>query len=147
MGHFVADLTFMTYNGFLDTGNLIHHLMGISTYVCTGYLQHNFNALSLNILPAEISNIQMNLREVFKRMGWRYTKTYYINEWQYFIFYVICRSIWIPLCYYPIYNCSTTNPVVMIIYPLHIVMNFYYVSNVIALAKSRMREVKKLEKA
>jgi len=36
-GHFVWDCIFMKYHGFLDTGNLIHHVMGIVSYYFTAY--------------------------------------------------------------------------------------------------------------
>jgi len=79
--HFIWDMAFMKYHGFLDTGNLIHHVMGIVTYYFTAFQQYNHNLMCLNILPAEMSNINMHLREVYKRIGWRYTWAYYINEY------------------------------------------------------------------
>ena len=36
-GHFTWDMIFMKYNGFLDMGNLIHHVMGIVSYGFTGF--------------------------------------------------------------------------------------------------------------
>lgn len=36
-GHFTWDMIFMKYNGFLDTGNLIHHCFGLVTYAFTFY--------------------------------------------------------------------------------------------------------------
>lgn len=147
MAHFIWDVVFMKYYGFLDMGNLIHHLMGISTYLFTIYGQHNHNLLCLNILPAEFSNVNMHLREIYKRLGMRYTWAYYVNEYQYCFTYIVCRSIWIPACFYWIYTCDTTNPVVMIIYPLHCVMSWYYVSMLPPMIKARNRELKKMTEA
>jgi hypothetical protein len=137
----------MKYNGFLDTGNLIHHVMGISTYLTTAYQQHNFNLLALNLLPAEFSNVSMHLREIYKRIGLRYTWAYYFNEYQYCFTYIVCRSIWIPACFYWMYTCDTLNPVVLIIYPLHCVMSWYYVSMLPKLVKMRNRELKQIKDA
>lgn len=76
----VADGIFMKYNGFLDNGNFWHHVFGFLGYSSSAYLQHNLGFLAMVLFPAEISNIQMNMREVYKRVGWRYTKAYYFNE-------------------------------------------------------------------
>ena len=146
-GHFIWDCLFMKYHGFLDTGNLIHHLMGIVSYYFTAYQQYNHNLLALNILPAEFTNINMHLREVFKRIGWRYTWAFYWNEYQYCAMYILCRSLWIPACYFWIYPCSTVNPSVLIIYPLHCVMSWYYVSMLPKLIKDRTRELNNIKKA
>lgn len=146
-GHFIWDVIFMKYHGFLDTGNLIHHLMGITTYYFGAYAQYNHNLIALNILPAELTNVNMHLREVFKRIGWRYTWAYYWNEYQYCFLYIICRSIWIPACYYWMYICDTINPAVLIIYPMHCVMSWYYVSMLPKLIKMRTVELKKIKKA
>jgi hypothetical protein len=145
--HFIWDVCFMKYNGFLDTGNLIHHVMGISTYFVTAFQQHNFNLLALNLLPAEFSNVSMHLREIYKRIGWRYTWAYYFNEYQYCFTYIVCRSLWIPACYYWMYSCDTLNPVVLIIYPLHCIMSWYYVSMLPKLLKMRNRELKQIKDA
>ena len=146
-GHFIWDCIFMKYHGFLDTGNLIHHIMGIVTYYFTAYQQYNHNLLALNILPAEFTNVNMHLREVFKRIGWRYTWAYYWNEYQYCLMYIVCRSIWIPACYYWMYTCDTLNPAALIIYPLHCVMSWYYVSMLPKMIKMRTVELKKIKKA
>lgn len=143
--HFIWDVAFMKYYGFLDMGNLIHHIMGIVTYYFTAYQQHNHNLLCLNILPAEFSNVNMHLREIYKRLGMRYTWAYYFNEYQYCFTYIVCRSIWIPICYYWMYTCETLNPAVLIIYPLHCVMSWYYVSMLPPMIKARNRELKKLK--
>jgi hypothetical protein len=144
VGHFVWDVIFMKYYGFLDAGNLIHHVMGIVSYGFTMHQQYNHNLLCLNILPAEFSNVNMHLREVYKRLGMRYTWAYYVNEYQYCFMYIICRSIWIPACYYWMYPCETLNPAVFIIYPLHCLMSWYYVSMLPPMIKARNSELKKL---
>jgi len=145
--HFIWDLAFMTYNGFLDTGNLIHHTMGIVTYAFTIYQQHNFNVLVAHLLPGEFSNVNMNLREVYKRIGWRYTWAYYSNEYVYCFTYIVCRTIWIPAVYYWMYTCDTTNPAVLIIFPLHCVMSWYYVSLLPKMVKARNKELATFAKA
>lgn len=89
----------------------------------------------------------MHLREVFKRIGWRYTWAYYWNEYQYCLMYIVCRSIWIPACYYWMYTCDTINPAVLIIYPLHCVMSWYYVSMLPKMIKMRTVELGKIKKA
>jgi hypothetical protein len=88
--------------------------------------------------------MQMHMREVFKRIGWRYTKSYYCNEYQYFYLYMFCRSLWIPAMYYFMHRCDTLNPAIFVVYPLHILMSWYYVSHIPHLVKSRGRELKKI---
>ncbi len=143
--HFIWDCLFMKYHGFLDMGNLIHHIMGIVTYYFTAYQQHNHNLIALNILPAEFTNVNMHMREVLKRIGMRYTWSYYVNEYLYCFLYIICRSLWIPACYYWMYTCDTINPAVLIIYPLHCVMSWYYVSMLPKMIKVRTKEIKQIE--
>jgi hypothetical protein len=145
--HFIWDLIFMKYHKFLDTGNLIHHLMGIFGYYFTAYQQHNHNLLCLNILPAEFTNVNMHLREIYKRFGMRYTWAYYFNEYQYCLGYILCRSIWIPLCFYWIVTCDTTNPIVLFIYPMHCVMSWYYVSLLPSMIRARNKELKTFKDA
>ena len=147
IGHFIWDCAFMNYNGFLDTGNLIHHIMGIVSYAFTLYSRHNHNLLVLNILPAEFSNVNMHLREIYKRIGWRYTWAYYFNEYQYCLTYIVCRSIWIPAAYYWMYTCDTMNPAVLLLYPLHCVMSWYYVSLLPPMIKARNKELALFNKA
>lgn len=89
----------------------------------------------------------MNLREVFKRLGMRWTWAYYVNEYQYCAMYIVCRAIWIPICYYWMWGCESMNPAVLIIYPLHCLQSWYYVSMIFPMVKSRNREVKKLSAA
>jgi hypothetical protein len=99
-GHFVADMLFMWYHGFLDFGNFLHHFMGIFVYVQLFYFQHNFNQLVLHLLAAEITNVNMHIREVYRRMGWRYTWLYYVNEYQYSFMYMTIRALVIPALFY-----------------------------------------------
>lgn len=145
--HFIWDVAFMKFHGFLDMGNLIHHIMGIVTYYMTAYQQYNHNLLCLNILPAEFSNVNMHLREIYKRLGLRYSWAYYFNEYQYCFTYIVCRSIWIPAAYYWMITCDTTNPSVLIIYPLHCVMSWYYVSLLPPMIKARNKELAKFKTA
>lgn len=147
LGHFLWDCLFMKYHGFLDAGNLIHHIMGLVTYSFTAYQQHNFNLLVMNLLPAEFSNVNMHLREVYKRIGLRFSWAYYFNEYQYCFTYIVCRSIWIPICYYWMVTCETCNPAVLIIYPMHCVMSWYYVSMLPPLIKNRGKELQKIKDA
>jgi hypothetical protein len=117
--HFIWDCIFMKWYGFLDFGNLMHHVFGIITYYFTLYQQFNMNFMMLHLLPGEFTNVSMHLREVFKRLGLRYTWLFYANEYFYCTVYMICRSFWIPSVYYYVYPCETSNPAIFIIYPLH----------------------------
>lgn len=140
-----ADALFMLVNGFLTAGNLWHHIFGFVGYTTSAYLQYNLGFLSYVLFPAEISNIQMNMREVYKRMKWRYSKSYYFNEFQYLIIYFICRTTWIPSTYYFMFICETLNPFVAVIFPLHIAMNYYYSSHIPKLFKQRVGELNKIK--
>jgi len=145
--HFIWDCLFMQYHGFLDAGNLIHHGMGIISYYFSAYQQHNHNLCVLNILPAELTNVNLHLREIYRRIGWRYTWAFYWNEYQFSAMYLPIRCLWIPACYYWMYPCSTLNPAVLLIYPLHVVQGWYYVSFHPKLIKGRTREVEAIKKA
>lgn len=115
----LADFIYMLVNKFLDVGNLAHHMMGIVAYSAVFSGQQDACYFAFHILPGEISNVHMNLREVFRKIGMRYTKTYFHNEFQYLIIYLIARMLWIPSIYYFIITCPTTGLVVSIIYPIH----------------------------
>lgn len=99
-GHYISDTLFMYYHGFLDFGNLLHHFMGILAYSQGLYFQHNFYQLMPHLVVGEITNVNMHLREVYRRMGWRYTWTYYFNEYQYSYMYMLARGVLIPACFY-----------------------------------------------
>lgn len=124
------DTVFMIWEKFLDKGNLIHHLFGISTYYTIAYVGYDYTYMAMHLLPGEFSNVAMHMREILKRMGMRYTKAYYVNDFIYYFEYLACRVFWIPAIYYFVFTCPTSNPVSMIIYPLHIIMSWYYCSNI-----------------
>ena len=104
------DTVFMWTEGFLDMGNLIHHFIGVLVYYSIAYLQHDYTFMAIHLLPGELSNVAMNTREILKRMGMRYTKAYYLNDFAYYFEYLACRTVWIPSIYYYIFNCPTTGP-------------------------------------
>jgi hypothetical protein len=79
-GHLAADFVFMGVNGFLDIGNLIHHILVGGAYSLPCFTKSNGSILGFMILPGEGSNVQMNMREVIRKVGWRFTKTYYHCE-------------------------------------------------------------------
>ena len=110
-GYLFMDTVFMWHKGFLDNGNLIHHMFGVSSYILCGYNLHNFNFMCIHLLPGELSNANMHGREIIKRMGLRYSKLYYLNDYMYYCEYLVCRIFWIPALYfYFIYPCSSINP-------------------------------------
>ena len=117
--HFIWDCITMKWHGFLDGGNLMHHVFGVIAYYTILYHQFNMNVMMLHLLPAESTNVSMHLREVLKRLGYRYTWLFYANEYFYCTVYMICRTFWIPSVYYYIFPCESANPAVFIIYPLH----------------------------
>lgn len=135
------DTVFMYTEGFLDLGNLIHHILGFSVYFSLAYCQYDYTPLAIHLLPGELSNIQMNSREIIKRMGLRYTKSYYYNEFAYCITYLFCRVFWIPSIYYLIYNNPTINPVASTLYLGHVTMSWYYCSHIPGLLKQRYDEM------
>ncbi|CDW79738.1 transmembrane protein 56 [Stylonychia lemnae] len=141
-----SDLLFMLINGFLDIGNLIHHMLGLTSYSYSLYLQRDALYICLNLLPAEISNIQMNTREIFRKIGMRYTKTYFHNEFQYLIIYLLARVFWIPSILYPIFTCDSSNWIIRTLYIFHVVQSWYYCSQMVTLLKQRINEVLKLNK-
>ena len=143
-GYLLMDTVFMYTEGFLDMGNLIHHFFGVSGYYSIAFCQHNYTYMAIHLLPGEFSNVAMHGREILKRMGMRYTKLYYLNDYTYYLEYLGCRTLWIPSIYYLIFNCPTSNPVHLIIYPMHVVMSWYYCSHIPSLMIQRYKELKKI---
>jgi hypothetical protein len=145
--HLVWDLIFMKYYDMLDFGNVMHHMIGIVGYTFTVYSQHNFNVLCINLLSGEITTTAMHVRDIIRRMGWRYTMTFYANDFFYAFGYMFCRSWWLPSAYYWIYPCETINPTVFIMYPIHCIQSWYYVCKLPKMVTMRNWEIKKLERS
>jgi len=145
--HFIWDCIFMKWHGFLDMGNLVHHLFGIISYYFSLYYQHNLNFPMLHLLPAEFSNVSMHMREILKRLGMRFTWSYYFNDYLYSVLYIFCRTFWIPSVYYYIFPCETANPAILIIYPFHCLQSWYYVSCLPKMWLDRNKERRQLRDA
>lgn len=143
--YLTLDTVFMWAEGFLDTGNLIHHFFGISVYYSIAYVGYDYTFMAMHLLPGEFSNVAMHMREILKRMGLRYTKLYYLNDFTYYFEYLGCRVIWIPSIFYFIFTCPTSNPVSLIIYPMHVVMSWYYCTNIPPMIMQRYKEYKKIQ--
>jgi hypothetical protein len=144
MAVFIWDLVFMQYYNFLDTGNFIHHFMGIVAYSQGLFFQHNLYQLVPHLAFAEVTNVNMHVRDVYRRMGWRYTWSYYCNEYIYSAIYMFARTILIPACYYYQAVCPSTNPIQKVLFILHIFINFYYVVKFPNLVAARNKERKQL---
>lgn len=142
----LADLIFMIVNGFLDVGNLLHHMLGICGYSAVFLSQRDASYFAFHILPGEISNIQMNMREVFRKIGLRYTKLYFHNEFQYLVIYLIARMFWIPSIYYFMFTCPSAGSVISVLYPIHCVQSFYYCLQMMKLLNQRWTEMNKIYK-
>ncbi|CDW86390.1 transmembrane protein 56 [Stylonychia lemnae] len=145
--YLVMDGIFMWTEGFLDGGNLMHHVFGIMGYYAIAYFQHDYTHMALHMVPAEFSNVPMHMREILKRMGMRYTWSYYINDFAYYLTYFMCRGFWIPSVYYFIFTCKSSNPVTLVIYPLHVIMSWYFCSFIPAMAQQRIDEINKINQA
>jgi hypothetical protein len=89
----------------------------------------------------------MHIREILKRFGMRYTRAYYFNEYFYSYLYMLCRGLLIPSIYYLIWTCESAGPIWVILYPIHLFQNFYYVSLLPKMIKVRKAEEVKLAKA
>jgi hypothetical protein len=101
----------------------------------------------IHVAFGDATNASMHLREILKRFGLRYTWSYYANEYYYCITYMICRGLCIPFIYYIFWTCDSSGPFVLIFFPIHIVQNWYYVSQLPKLIKVRNTERAKLMKA
>jgi hypothetical protein len=120
-GHFIIDLVYMQYKGFLDMGNLIHHSFGLGTYFLFLVTPNHGNFLAFIMWPGEWSNVAMHYREILKKIGWRYTTTYYLNEKYYFLSYIFGRTVVYGYgLVFHMYNCSEIWLCLKIIFPLHI---------------------------
>lgn len=116
----------MTVYGFLDFGNAMHHTLGVVSYTYAFYTQKDLGYLSFHLFPGEVSNIQMNLRELLRKIGLRYSKAYFFNEFNYMIVYLLARMFWIPSIYYFIFSCPESGIVISILYPVHCLQSLYY---------------------
>jgi len=101
----------------------------------------------IHVVPTEATNAAMHLREILKRLGMRYTLSYYFNEYFYSYMYMLCRGLIIPCIFYLYWNCESTGPIMLALYPPHILQNFYYVSLLPKMVKTRKGEEVKLQKA
>ena len=88
----------------------------------------------------------MNLREIFRKIGMRYTKAYFVNEYLYLVPYIIARGIWIPCIYYITTTCDVVGIVTQVLYPLHLAQNFFYVKQMFTLLNQRISEQTKIAK-
>jgi len=128
-------------------GNFMHHFMGITSYGCTVFSQHNYNLMALNLLPGELTGANMHIRDIFRRIGWRYTMTFYANDYIYAFGYIVLRLTWLPAVYYWIWPCPTANPCLVIMYPIHVVQSWYYILKLPKMIKERNVERAMLTKA
>jgi hypothetical protein len=145
--HFIWDTVYMQYQGFLDFGNFLHHVMGVLVYGTAVVWQHNLYLGMLHFVPGESTNVAMHLREFIKRFGMRCTWAYYTNEYYYCGAYMICRGIFIPCVYYFWYTCESSGPLYLIFFPIHIVQSWYYVSKLPKMWRVRDKERVLLKKA
>lgn len=107
--------------GFLDFGNFLHHMLGLTSYSYAFYTQKDLGYLAYHLVPGELTNVQMNVREILRKIGMRYTKSYFSVEFNYLIMYLFCRMLWIPSIYYFIFTCPESGIVISIMYPIHVV--------------------------
>jgi hypothetical protein len=101
----------------------------------------------IHILPGDVTNASMHLREILKRLGMRYTWSYYMNEYYYCAAYMLCRGLIIPCLFYLFWTCESTGPFFMILYPPHVLQSLYYVSKLPKMWRMRSSEIVKLKKA
>ena len=145
--HFLWDTIYLHYKGILDFGNLLHLFMGGLVYGSGLLFQHNLYLGLLHFVPGEATNAAMHLREILKRLGLRYSLSYYANEYYYCYAYMICRGLFIPCVYYFWYSCESTGPIFLVFYPVHIVQSWYYVSQLPKMIRWRNAERDKFKKA
>lgn len=146
MAYLTLDGIFMKWENFLDFGNLMHHCIGIAVYSQFAYSGFDYSIMAYHLLPGEISNVAMHLREIIKRCGLRYSKIYYLNDYSYYIEYLCCRTIWIPTTYYWLFNAPTVSPIAKLIFPLHVVQSWYYCTQIPPLMIQRWKEFQKIQK-
>lgn len=147
-GHFTMDLLYMKYKGFLDMGNLIHHCLGLSTYWLPVFTPTHGYLMSYIMWPGEWSNVAMHFREIFKMVGLRYTKTFYLNEKYYFYSYIFGRTVVYGYVYFnDFFTCSPIWTLFKIVYPLHMLQSLYYMRLKVKILGHRSRELKKIRDA
>jgi hypothetical protein len=145
--HLLWDTVYMKYKGFLDFGNFLHHVMGTISYGSGIYYQHNMYLNMIHILPGDVTNASMHLREILKRLGMRYTWSYYMNEYYYCAAYMLCRGLIIPCLFYLFWSCESSGPFFMVLYPPHVLQSLYYVFKLPKMWRMRSSEIVKLKKA
>ena len=100
-GYFSYDFLSMAWFGLLDRDMTIHHLLCIAGMVWTLSLGKGANYVVAGLFIAEVSNPAMHMRIMLKHIGLRYSRSYEIAEFFYFVLFFIGRIITgVPVVYY-----------------------------------------------
>ena len=99
-GYFSYDFLAMAYFGLLDFDMTVHHLLCISGMVYTLMLTKGSNFICMGLFVAEVSNPYMHSRIMLKHIGLRYSRSYEVAEFGYFVSFFIGRFlIGLPIVY------------------------------------------------
>ena len=137
-------LLFLQFHGLLNMDTLFYHSVMLSNYLATAYLQRNYWALALSVLPEELCNILMGMKDLLSLNGWRYTKTSYLNDCLYCFVSALCRLFLIPSGYYWIWNAYSINPIVLTTFPLLCMMQLDFVFQIPSIIMTRLSENHKI---
>ena len=108
-GYFTYDFLAMAVLGLLDLDMTIHHLLCISGMVVTLYLGKGANFIVYGLFVAEVSNPSMHMRIMLKHIGLRYSRSYEVAEFIYFIMFFFGRMVVGQPTVYLTVTCSEMN--------------------------------------
>ena len=108
-GYFSYDFLSMAWFGLLDLDMTIHHALCVVGIAITLYLGIGANEIIGGLFCAEVSNWSMHTRILLKHIGLRYSRSYEIAEFVYFITFFIGRFAYGPFIVYNAVTCGPLN--------------------------------------
>ena len=108
-GYFSYDFLAKAWFGLLDFDMTVHHLLCISGMAITLVLGEGANYIVMGLFIAEVSNPAMHSRVMLKFLGLRYSRSYEVAEFFYFVSFFVGRFIMgIPIVYMTV-SCTKMN--------------------------------------
>ena len=92
-GYFTYDFFSMAYFGLLDLDMTVHHMLCVSGLIYTIFEGQGTNYIVMGLFVAEVSNPAMHMRIMLKHIGLRYSQSYEIAEFCYFVSFFVGRMI------------------------------------------------------
>ena len=115
-GYFSYDFLSMAWFGLLDFDMTVHHVLCITGMIVTLVLGEGLNYVVMGTFLAEVSNPAMHGRIMLKFLGLRYSRSYDVTEFFYFVSFFVGRFvIGIPVTYMTV-SCTKMNMLARIMF-------------------------------